>query len=135
MAFRSIALRRGRRSILATLTGDAIPIEERSAKEVTHHGGKQLTPHGVGICNPAFDVTPAKYVTAIITERGVLRAPYSESLSEMEPGGQVVTNRARVEMWCFPALIRSGCANLLLCAALTLSVGALLGSMRLAGFP
>jgi methylthioribose-1-phosphate isomerase len=68
----------------ATHNGDAIPIEERSAVEVTHHGGKQLTPHGVGICNPAFDVTPAKYVTAIITERGVLRAPYSESLREME---------------------------------------------------
>jgi methylthioribose-1-phosphate isomerase len=69
---------------LATETGDAIPIEERSPVEVTHHGGKQLTPHGVGICNPAFDVTPAKYVTAIFTERGVLRAPYSESLREME---------------------------------------------------
>ena len=68
----------------ATPTGDAIPIEERAAVEVTHHGGKQLTPHGVGICNPAFDVTPAKYVTAIITERGVLRAPYVESLREME---------------------------------------------------
>lgn len=68
----------------ATPTGDAIPIEERAAVEVTHHGGKQLTPHGVGICNPAFDVTPAKYVTAIITERGVLRAPYAESLREME---------------------------------------------------
>jgi methylthioribose-1-phosphate isomerase len=68
----------------ATATGDSIPIEERAAIEVTHHGGKQLTPHGVGICNPAFDVTPAKYVTAIITERGVLRAPYAESLKEME---------------------------------------------------
>ena len=68
----------------ATPTGDSIPIEERPAVEVTHHGGKQLTPHGVGICNPAFDVTPAKYVTAIITERGVLRAPYTESLKEME---------------------------------------------------
>ncbi len=68
----------------ATPTGDAIPIEERAAIEVTHHGGKQLTPNGVGICNPAFDVTPAKYVTAIITERGVLRAPYAESLKEME---------------------------------------------------
>ena len=69
---------------LATPTGDSIPIEERSAVEVTHHGGKQLTPHGVGICNPAFDVTPAKYVTAIVTERGVLRAPYTESLREAE---------------------------------------------------
>jgi len=68
----------------ATLTGEQIPIEERSPVEVTHHGGKQLTPHGVGICNPAFDVTPAKYVTAIITERGVLRAPYIESLENME---------------------------------------------------
>jgi methylthioribose-1-phosphate isomerase len=68
----------------ATPNGDSIPIEERNAIEVTHHGGKQLTPHGVGICNPAFDVTPAQYVTAIITERGVLRAPYSEALKEME---------------------------------------------------
>ena len=68
----------------ATPTGEQIPIEERPAREVTHHGGKQLTPYGVGICNPAFDVTPAKYVTAIITERGVLRAPYDESLSDME---------------------------------------------------
>jgi methylthioribose-1-phosphate isomerase len=68
----------------ATATGDAIPIEERNPVEVTHHGGKQLTPHGVGICNPAFDVTPARYTTAIITERGVLRAPFTESLREME---------------------------------------------------
>jgi methylthioribose-1-phosphate isomerase len=69
---------------LATPTGEAIPIEERPHTEVTHHAGKQLTPSGVGICNPAFDVTPAKYVTAIITERGVLRAPYADSLREME---------------------------------------------------
>jgi methylthioribose-1-phosphate isomerase len=68
---------------LATPTGDSIPIEERPAVEVTHHGGKQLTPNGVGICNPAFDVTPAKYIAAIITERGVLRAPYGESLKGM----------------------------------------------------
>jgi methylthioribose-1-phosphate isomerase len=69
---------------IATPTGAAIPIEERSPIEVTHHGGKQLTPHGVGIRNPAFDVTPARYITAIFTERGVLRAPYVESLKEME---------------------------------------------------
>jgi methylthioribose-1-phosphate isomerase len=69
---------------LATPDGDAIPIEERPAIEVTHHGGKQLTPNGVGICNPAFDVTPAKYITAIITERCVLRAPFAESLQEMQ---------------------------------------------------
>ena len=81
---------RGPPSTLATSTGDAIPIEERAAVEVTHHGGKQLTPHGVGICNPAFDVTPAKYVTAIITERGVLRAPYLESLQRDGVGGAIV---------------------------------------------
>src|ERR1700761_9488464 len=69
---------------MATASGDDIPIEQRAEVEVTHHGGKQLTPHGVGIENPAFDVTPAKYVTAIITERGVLRAPYAESLAELE---------------------------------------------------
>ena len=69
---------------LATPTGDSIPIEERPAVEVTHHGGKQLTPNGVDICNPAFDVTPARLVTAIVTERGVLRAPYSTSLKQME---------------------------------------------------
>jgi methylthioribose-1-phosphate isomerase len=68
---------------LATKTGDDIPIEQRSPNEVTHHGGKQLTPNHVGVWNPAFDVTPAKYVTAIITERGVLRAPYAESLERL----------------------------------------------------
>ena len=69
---------------LATPTGDSIPIEERPAVEVTHHGGKQLTPNGVDICNPAFDVTPARLVTAIVTERGVLRPPYSASLKKIE---------------------------------------------------
>jgi len=72
---------------LATATGDSIPIEERPAVEVTYHGGKQLTPNGVGIRNPAFDVTPARYVTAIITERGVLRAPFGDSLRAMERVG------------------------------------------------
>ncbi len=65
---------------MATATGEQIPIEERAAKEVTHFNGKQITPSNAEICNPAFDVTPAKYVTAIITELGVLRAPYAESL-------------------------------------------------------
>ncbi len=71
---------------MATASGDAIPIEQRPAIEVTHHGGKQMTPHGVGIENPAFDVTPARYVTAIITERGILRAPYGEALRGLETG-------------------------------------------------
>ena len=68
---------------LATASGELIPIEQRAAREVTHVGGKQVTPNGVRIENPAFDVTPAKYVTAIITERGVLKAPYGESIREM----------------------------------------------------
>jgi methylthioribose-1-phosphate isomerase len=68
---------------LATAHGDLIPIEQRAATEVTHSNGKQMTPHGVAIENPAFDVTPAKYVTAIITERGVLRAPYEHSIQSM----------------------------------------------------
>ena len=67
----------------ATATGDLIPIEQRSAFEVTHSNGKQMTPDGVGIENPAFDVTPAKYITAIITERGLLRAPFGDSIREM----------------------------------------------------
>ena len=76
---------------LATSHGDAIPIEQRSAREVTHANGKQMTPHGVGIENPAFDVTPAKYVTAIITERGVLKAPFGESISAMANTGEMMT--------------------------------------------
>jgi methylthioribose-1-phosphate isomerase len=68
---------------LNTPTGAGIPIEQRAASEVTHANGKQMTPNGVGIENPAFDVTPAKYVTAIITERGVLRAPYEQSIHAM----------------------------------------------------
>src|SRR6204780_3591847 len=61
--------------------GSKIPIEQRNAREVTHIGGKQMVPDGVSVENPAFDVTPAKYVSAIITERGIARAPYEESLS------------------------------------------------------
>jgi len=68
---------------LATATGAGIPIEQRNPIEVTHSNGKQMTPDGVGIENPAFDVTPAKYITAIITERGVLRAPFGESIRAM----------------------------------------------------
>jgi methylthioribose-1-phosphate isomerase len=68
---------------LATPDGSKIPIEQRNQKEVTHIGGRQMTPDGVGIENPAFDVTPAKYIAAIITERGIARAPYTESLSKL----------------------------------------------------
>jgi methylthioribose-1-phosphate isomerase len=68
---------------LDTPTGEQIPIEQRSSREVTHVGGKQMTPDGVKVENPAFDVTPNRYITAIITERGVARAPYSESLQKL----------------------------------------------------
>jgi methylthioribose-1-phosphate isomerase len=70
---------------IATPNGDLIEIEQRAALEVTHHGGKQLTPHNVDIENPAFDVTPAKYVTAIITELGVIHAPSSATVAAMAP--------------------------------------------------
>jgi methylthioribose-1-phosphate isomerase len=60
--------------------GSQIPIEQRNAREVTHMAGKQMVPDGVSIENPAFDVTPAKYVAAIITEHGIAREPYGESL-------------------------------------------------------
>src|SRR5689334_4584823 len=65
---------------LMIASGDSIPIEQRAAVEVTHVGGVPLAPEGTAVENPAFDVTPNRYVSAIITERGVARAPYSESL-------------------------------------------------------
>jgi methylthioribose-1-phosphate isomerase len=65
---------------LATATGDDIPIEERDAKEVTHVHEHQMTPDGVGVHNFAFDVTPNELIAAIITDRGVARPPYTESL-------------------------------------------------------
>jgi methylthioribose-1-phosphate isomerase len=68
---------------LATPDGSQIPIEQRDQKEVSHIAGKQMVPDGVLIENPAFDVTPAKYVDAIITERGIARAPYSDSLAQL----------------------------------------------------
>jgi len=74
---------------LNTPDGSGIPIEQRSAKEVTHMAGKQITPDGVGVENPAFDVTPHQYVTAIITERGVVRPPYAESLRALAPAETV----------------------------------------------
>jgi methylthioribose-1-phosphate isomerase len=58
---------------LATRDGDAIPIEERDRREVTHVGSNQLAPEGAGVRNPSFDVTPHTYITAIITERGVYK--------------------------------------------------------------
>jgi methylthioribose-1-phosphate isomerase len=63
--------------------GDAIPIEERAASEVTGIGGARVAPEGVTVANPAFDVTPARYVAAIVTEAGIARPPYAESLHRL----------------------------------------------------
>jgi methylthioribose-1-phosphate isomerase len=68
-----------------TPDGSGIPIEQRDGKEVTHIAGRQMVPDGVEVENPAFDVTPAKYVTAIVTEKGIARAPYEESLRWLAP--------------------------------------------------
>jgi methylthioribose-1-phosphate isomerase len=68
---------------LETPDGSGIPIEQRAASEVTHLGGKQIAPTGVEVENPAFDVTPARYIRAIITERGVATAPFNESLARL----------------------------------------------------
>jgi methylthioribose-1-phosphate isomerase len=67
---------------LATPDGDTIPIEERDQREVSHLGSSRITPIGAHIRNPAFDVTPHRYITGIITERGILRPPYIESLKQ-----------------------------------------------------
>jgi methylthioribose-1-phosphate isomerase len=60
-----------------------VPIEERGAAEVTHVHGVRMAPEGIEVRNPAFDVTPNRYVTAIITERGVARAPFTETLRQL----------------------------------------------------
>jgi methylthioribose-1-phosphate isomerase len=67
---------------LATSSGAGIPIEERPDREVTHVGTTRLTPALAKVRNPAFDVTPARFVTAIITERGIWRPPYEQTLRE-----------------------------------------------------
>jgi len=77
---------------MACPDGSKIPIEQRDTREVSHIAGKQMVPDGVEIENPAFDVTPAKYVTAIITEKGIARAPFIESLRELGETDSTVDN-------------------------------------------
>jgi methylthioribose-1-phosphate isomerase len=67
-------------------TGEVIPIEERKSEEVTNFKGVRSAPAGTKVYNPAFDITPAKYITAIITEKGILTKPYSISISRMHKG-------------------------------------------------
>jgi methylthioribose-1-phosphate isomerase len=64
--------------------GSHIPIEQRDPTEVTHMGGVRIVPDGVSVFNPAFDVTPQEFVTAIITDRGVALPPYNESLARLK---------------------------------------------------
>jgi methylthioribose-1-phosphate isomerase len=80
---------------LACKSGAAIPIEERSAREITHVGEKQIAPSGIRIANPAFDVTPHELVTAIVTERGVARPPYTRSLARLVGGDAAREVRVR----------------------------------------
>lgn len=68
---------------LTLASGDQIPIEQRPASEVTHVFGVPVAPPDIAVQNPAFDVTPNRYVTAIVTERGVARSPYTESLRKL----------------------------------------------------
>ena len=62
--------------------GSHIPIEQREASEVTHFAGVRTAPEGVGVYNPAFDVTPHRLLTGIITEKGVIHPPFAEQLAE-----------------------------------------------------
>jgi methylthioribose-1-phosphate isomerase len=71
---------------LTLASGDAIPIEQRAAEEVTHVFGHPVAAPGTPVENPAFDVTPNRYVSAIITEKGVARTPYRESLRQIVEG-------------------------------------------------
>lgn len=68
---------------LSVPSGDAVTIEERDPREVTHVFGVQVAPQGVPVLNPAFDVTPAELVTGIITEKGIVRPPYEENLKRL----------------------------------------------------
>jgi methylthioribose-1-phosphate isomerase len=68
---------------MSLATGDDIPIEERRAEEVTRFRGMPIAPEGFPAANPAFDVTPHRYITAIITEKGIVREPYLEGLGEI----------------------------------------------------
>lgn len=73
---------------LAICTGDEISIEERDAEEVTHIGGQLVAPPGVQVANPAFDITPHRYITGIITEHGIVYPPFEKGLRRVVEGGK-----------------------------------------------
>ncbi len=76
---------------LSLKNGEQIPIEERDGKEVTHGFGKRTAPRGVRVYSPAFDVTPARLITAIITEKGIARPPYRKSLANLNHNSSRLT--------------------------------------------
>ena len=78
---------------LSISSGEQIPIEERAAEEVTHFAGKKISPN-VSVAHPAFDVTPARLITAIITERGIARPPFGESLDTLVDSGREEMRKA-----------------------------------------
>jgi methylthioribose-1-phosphate isomerase len=73
---------------LSLENGDLIPIEERGREEVVEIGAKPIAPHGVPVYNPAFDITPHRYLTAIVTEEGICRPPFAESLAQAKGSAQ-----------------------------------------------
>ena len=70
---------------LSMTSGDEIPIEERDGREISHSFGRRIAPDGVKIYNPAFDVTPAEYISAVITERGVIKPVNEENIRSLLP--------------------------------------------------
>lgn len=82
---------------LTLKTGADVVIEERDEREVTHILDQRIAPEGIGVYNPAFDVTPAEYVTAIITEHGVVRAPYEEGLAQAAAAAKKVSGKSGKE--------------------------------------
>ena len=80
---------------LACPNGECIPIEERSAREVTHVFGQQIAPTGMHVANPAFDVTPHELVSAIITEKGIVRNPFRQTLPRLVRGRRAGKERRR----------------------------------------
>ena len=80
---------------LTCATGALIPIEERAAREVTHILRQQIAPTGIRVANPAFDVTPHELVSAIVTEKGIARDPFGQTLAQLVKGGQRDTENRR----------------------------------------
>jgi methylthioribose-1-phosphate isomerase len=85
---------------LALATGAEIPIEQRNAREITHGFGRRTAPVDVATYNPAFDVTPARYIDAIVTERGIIRpvnaATVAAAIAAIAAGAVTVTGRAEI---------------------------------------